>query len=275
MAEPDGAPSPDASALAALLVDRSPNGVLVTGPEGAIAMVNPALVEMVPLVPDPLGRRPFEAVPLKVLADALDPSRDDELEFALLSGNRDLLVRVFGMGPHGGRVAILQDVTRLRQAERYRSEFVANVSHELRTPATAITGYAETLLEDRDSLDPYVVEMVEVIQRNAHRLTALFEDLLTLARLDALHGPLPMEPVALGPAVGEAIDKMQPVAADKQIHFEVLLPADIRVRGNREALGQILGNLVSNAVKYSYDSGVVTVRAPKGVVGVTCPPVMP
>jgi len=251
----------DAAALASILVDRSPNGVMVTGPDGRIAMVNPALVEMVPLVPDPLGRLPFEAVPLQVLAEALDPAREDELEFPLVSGNRDLLVRVLGLGPAGGRVAILQDVTRLRQADRYRSEFVANVSHELRTPATAIAGYAETLLEDRDSLDPYVVDMVEVIYRNARRLTALFEDLLTLARLDARQGPLPMGSLALGPVLTEAIDKMQVLAAEKQIHFEVFLPSDVRVRGNRDAMGHIMSNLVSNAVKYSFDGGAVTVRA--------------
>jgi two-component system phosphate regulon sensor histidine kinase PhoR len=149
----------------------------------------------------------------------------------------------------------------LRRAEQYRNEFVANVSHELRTPTTAIVGYAETLLDDRETLDPYVVDMVEVIHRNARRLNLLFEDLLTLSRLDARDGPLPMNSVGLLPIVMEAMDKMRPQAESKRIHFEVLVEEDMRVHGNRDALGHIISNLVSNAVKYSFDGGVVTIRA--------------
>jgi two-component system phosphate regulon sensor histidine kinase PhoR len=200
-------------------------------------------------------------VPNQELADALELGRTDEVEFTLVSGNRDLYIRVAPLKPGGGRLALVQDVTSLRRAEQYRSEFVANVSHELRTPATAIVGYAETLLEDRDSLDPYVVDMVEVIFRNARRLNLLFEDLLTLSRLDAREGPLPMDSVRILPIVNEAMDKLRPQAEAKKLHFEILVSEDMKVHGNRDALGHVIGNLMSNAVKYSFDAGVVTVRA--------------
>ena len=245
--------------LAVQLVERSPNGVLVTYPDGRIRMLNPAVREMLPVVPDALGRMVLEAIPMPPLAESLSPQRDDEVEFAVRSGRRDLLIRVVPLGPGLGRLAILQDVTSLRRAEQYRREFVANVSHELRTPATAIVGYAETLLEDRDHLDPMVVEMVEVIQRNARRLNDLFEDLLRLARLDAQEGPLPLEALHLLPLITEAIEKLRVHANQRSISFQVEVPGDLKGLVNREAVGQVILNLVGNAIKYSYDGGLVSV----------------
>jgi two-component system, OmpR family, phosphate regulon sensor histidine kinase PhoR len=247
--------------LAKALVQRSPNGVLVTDADGRVRVVNPALAQTIPLVPNAIGRLVGDVIPVEDLVEAMDPTREDEVELTFRSGNRDLLVRVVSLGDDHGRLAIVQDVTSLIQAERYRAEFVGNVSHELRTPATAIAGYAETLLDDRDTLDPSVVDMVEVIYRNARRLTALFDDLLTLTRLDAQQGQLPMTDVELASAIAEAIDKAAPVADAKRVHVEVLLPTGIKVWANRDALAHIMANLVNNAIKYSHDDGVVTVRA--------------
>ena len=255
----------DDRALAEILVARSPNGVLVTAADGRIRMVNPRLAQMVPLVPGAIGRMPIAAIPSERLAEALESGREGEEEFPMRSGNRDLLVRVVNMGPGRGRLAILQDVTRLSNVERQKSEFVANVSHELRTPATAIAGYAETLLADRAELDPYVVEMVEVIHRNAQRLTELFEDLLHLSRIEAREGALALVPLHLGPICAEAVDKVRVLAEERRVTFQSFVAPELRIMGDREALGHVIGNLVSNAVKYSYEDGIVTVRAyPRG-----------
>jgi two-component system phosphate regulon sensor histidine kinase PhoR len=247
--------------LAEALLERSPNGILVTGPDGRLVVVNPAVHAILPVVPDAVGRHPLEAVPVPALADALEIGRTDEVEFTFKSGHRYLLVKVVPLVPGPGRLAILQDVTRLKEAEDYRREFVANVSHELRTPATSIAGYAETLLEERDSLDPQVAEMIDVIYRNALRLTHLFDDLLHLSRIDAHEGPLEMEAISLDAVVRESVDKQRARAEDKQISFQTFVPEGLCAHSNREALGHIVGNLVENAVKYSFDGGLVTVRA--------------
>ena len=247
--------------LAEALLERSPNGIIVTGPDGRLAIVNPAVHDMLPLVPDAVGRRPLDAVPVPALAEALDSRRFDEVEFTFESGHRYLLVKVIPLDPAPGRLAILQDVTRLREAEDYRREFVANVSHELRTPATSIAGYAETLLEDRADLDPMVADMIDIIYRNAQRLTHLFDDLLHLARIDAREGPLEMDSVGLDGVVKESVDKQRARAEDKDISFQTFVPDGLCAYTNREALGHILGNLVENAVKYSNDGGLVTIRA--------------
>lgn len=247
--------------LAEVLLERSPNGIIVSGPDGKLAVVNPAVHAILPMVPDAVGRPPMEAIPVPELADALDVRRTDEVEFTFESGHRYLLVKIVSLEPGPGRLAILQDVTRLKDAEGYRREFVANVSHELRTPATSIAGYAETLLEERDALDPMVADMIDVIHRNAQRLTHLFDDLLHLARIDAHEGPLEMEAVALDGIVRESVDKQRARAEDKEISFQTFVPDGLCCHSNRDALGHIIGNLVENAVKYSFDGGIVTVRA--------------
>ncbi|MCK6505351.1 ATP-binding protein [Myxococcota bacterium] len=263
--EPGPEPSPGGgSSLADALVEASPNGVLVADGAGRLVRLNPACARLLPLLGDPLGRRATEAVLVPELAAVLEPGRDTRDELVITVGHRELLVRAVpladGCGGHG-RLLLVEDVTRLRQAERHRSEFVANVSHELRTPATAIAGYAETLLEDRDTLDPPVARMVEVIHRNARRLTELFDDLLYLSRLDAEEGPLPLAPVLVAPVVTECLDKVQAAAADKEVTLQTFGLDGVRVLANREALGHVVGNLVENAVKYSHQGGVVTVGA--------------
>ena len=259
---------PSDAVLAEMLVRQSPNGVMVTDVRGRVRMVNPALGRMVPLVPDPRGRMPIEVCPIERMADALSPDRHDDVEFTIKVGNRDLLIRTVSLEIAGhGRLALVEDVTSLRRAERYRSEFVANVSHELRTPATAIAGYAETLL-DEEGLDPMVKDMVEVIYRNAQRLTSIFEDLLILSRIEQRQGPLPMQNVSLLGVAKEGVDKMRVLAEERGIEFQVFVEADQHAWANRDALSHVVGNLVSNAVKYSYEGGIVTVRASVRTAGV-------
>ncbi len=267
------APGPDsvspetrAFGLADVLIDVTPNGVLVTGPDGRLLRINPASLSLLPMVGEPLGRPVGEALMVPAVVEALDPARAERMEFVIAVGNRELFVRAQALGegqvPGGrGRLAIIEDITRLRRAEKTRSEFVANVSHELRTPATSIAGYAETLLEEGDRLDPQVARMVGVIHRNAQRLTALFDELLYLSRIDAREGPLPVSSVALEPVVAECLDKMASPAADKDVTLQTFGLAGARVVANREALGHIVQNLVENAIKYSHQGGVVTVGA--------------
>lgn len=247
--------------LTAILVSRTPNGVLVTDASGVLQIVNPAVREMIPIIDDAVGRTPAEAIPIPDIADRFADEEQESPEVAVQHGSRDLLVRSVALAPQGGRLVILQDVTRFGQEERNRSEFVASVSHELRTPTTSIVGYAETLMEEGERMEPELRSMVEVIHRNALRLTALFEDLLSLARLDNRATPLPLRPVRVAAIISELIDKWRPAAQEKGISFQTAIPRGIKVQGNYQALIHLVGNLVENAVKYSHENGVVTVRS--------------
>ena len=245
--------------IAEVLIERSPNGIMMTTADGRIAAVNPAVHELLPIVPGAVGRLPIQAVPIERLADALDPAVSEEVEFHFESGHRTLLVKVISLD--GGRLAILQDVTLFAQAESHRREFVANVSHELRTPATSIAGYAETLLEDTSSMDEFTLEMIQVIHRNAQRLIALFDDLLHLSRIDAQEEAMPLTDLNLSSVIKEAFDKGRARADEKDITLQSFVDEGLHVLSNRDALGHIFGNLVENAIKYSNNGGMVSVRA--------------
>jgi len=250
--------STEERSITEILVEASPNGVMVTDKNGRIQMLNPSFRSMIPVVPDAIGRTPQHAVPLPILADALSPDQALPVEFTIQHGSRDLLIRVVALKSHG-RLTLIQDISRLKQAERYRSDFVSSVSHELRNPTTSIVGYSETLLEEE--LEPLHRDMVETIHRNAMRLSNLFEDLLSLARLDARNEPMALRPIRLATVVTEVIDKWSLLAQEREVTFQTLVDRDIWVEGSQRALIHIIGNLVENAVKYSHQSGVVTVRA--------------
>jgi len=245
--------------LAEILVEQSPNGILVTDPDGRIRVVNPAVRQMIPLVHDPVGRVPEEVIPIPQIARALNPDVQEDDEFAVRHGNHDLLVRAVGLRPGRGRLVIVQDISRFVQEERTRAEFVANVSHELRTPTTSIVGYSESLLDE--PLDEEHRSMVEVIHRNALRLTALFEDLLALSRLEAESHEMQMGLVEVDGVISEVVDKWRPAADEKRITLQAVIPPGMKVRGNVKAMVHLVGNLVENAVKYSHEDGLVTIRS--------------
>src|SRR5438270_6578341 len=105
--------------------------------------------------------------------------------------------RTFGMTsaplPDGGAVCVLRDTTDIARVEKTRRDFIANVSHELRTPLTSLMGYTETLLDEQGEGKQH--EFLEIIRRNAQRMSRLTEDLLTLARVES--GEYALEPTAV------------------------------------------------------------------------------
>ena len=160
-----------------------------------------------------------------------------------------------------GAVLVLYDISELRRLERARRDFVANISHEFKTPLTAIQGFAETLLagaaDDVQNRDRFL----EIIRTNALRLGRLTDDLLRLSQIEA--GQLPMEARAV--KVSEFIDPCLETArlgaAPKWITLEVDYDRNLAVKGDLNALQEILQNLLDNAVRYTLPSGRITVTA--------------
>src|SRR5258705_3727045 len=97
----------------------------------------------------------------------------------------------------GGAVAVFHDITRLKQLENIRKEFVANVSHELRTPLSIIKGYVETLLDEQPPDAVTSQQFLDTIQRHTRRLEALIDDLLSCAELESQQARLVLTPVSL------------------------------------------------------------------------------
>jgi len=153
--------------------------------------------------------------------------------------------------PGGGAVAVLRDLTETERMEKSRRDFIANVSHELRTPLTSIQGYTETLL-DSPLADNHVREFLEIIRKNAARMTRLTEDLLTLARVESGEQRFGIERVSAEELLQDALESFREVARSYGVELVVenSVPAG-HVNADREAIHQIFSNLIENALKYA------------------------
>jgi two-component system, OmpR family, phosphate regulon sensor histidine kinase PhoR len=168
--------------------------------------------------------------------------------------------------PGGAVVAVLRDLTEAERAEKTRRDFIANVSHELRTPLTSIQGYTETLLDGGDN--NHSREFLEIIRKNAVRMSRLTEDLLTLARVESGEQRFDMQEVAPGELLREAAQSFRERAltADTDLSIEDDAPGS--VSADREAIHQVFANLMDNAVKYGASGGRIVVGARAGRKGV-------
>ncbi|MGI8770314.1 MAG: ATP-binding protein [Acidobacteriaceae bacterium] len=165
-----------------------------------------------------------------------------------------------GPMPGGGAVVVLHDVTEIERAETTRRDFVANVSHELRTPLTSISGYVETLLDDK-GLRPVSREFLTVIQKNASRMSRLTEDLLTLARVESGDFKLRLQTISARALVEDAMESLMPVVQDAGMMIEQGETADDVVQADPDALQQVFGNLIENATKYGRSGGRIRMGA--------------
>jgi two-component system phosphate regulon sensor histidine kinase PhoR len=162
--------------------------------------------------------------------------------------------------PGGGAVAVLRDLTETERVEKTRRDFIANVSHELRTPLTSIQGYTETLL-DSSPENNHSRDFLEIIRKNATRMSRLTEDLLTLARVESGEQRFDAQPVPPGELLQEAVQSFRELARAHGIELQVEDSAPDSVIADREAIHQVFSNLIDNALKYAEASGRVVVGA--------------
>lgn len=158
-----------------------------------------------------------------------------------------------------GTLVVLNDVTRLRNLDNVRREFVANVSHEIKTPLTAIKGFVETLIHGPVDSEEERNRFLGIIKKHTDRLGAIIADLLSLARLEQKDGvdAALFEPKRLKDIIETAIQIIKNKAEEKQIGFDLTLDPSICVSVDGTLMEQAIVNLLDNAVKYSPVSGRV------------------
>jgi len=242
---------------AVLVVDRS--GTVTSISRGAedLLAVDAALTRGKPLA---------DGLPWPQLAEAVAGCLQDgdgrafEGSFGDVTPARALAVNASAYSIDGrvdGVVVVLSDLSRLRQLEEYRRDFVANVSHELKTPLAAIQGFVETLVDDPAIAADTRQRFLQKIARQTERLSMLVGDLLVLSRLDEDRGiRAAVEPCDLVAVVRQSLRDLQLLGEGKGLQFTVALPAvPVPVRAEAELLRQVVDNLVDNAIKYTPAGG--------------------
>ena len=152
--------------------------------------------------------------------------------------------------PSGGALAVLHDVTRIEAAEKSRRDFIANVSHELRTPLTSIQGYVETLIEEPTPGAETNREFLGIILKNTTRMNRLTEDLLALAGVEGPDYKLALQPMRASALVKDAVDGLGGLVVDSGVKLESAGAPDCMVMADPDAMNQVFGNLIENALKY-------------------------
>jgi len=252
-----------------VLFDSMTEGLLLLDETGRIQLANRAFAGLFGVTNDVHHKTIIEALRLHELSGLVDQlgveKHSVEHELRLSSPEERWLqvngAAIFnGSSQRHGTILVFHDLTRLKQLESARKEFVANVSHELRTPLSLIKGYVETLLDGAKDNPQVAAKFLQTIERNADRLKLLIEDLLTISELESGRVKPNLQIVALRPAVDKVIDDLKVRAGAKNMNMFNRAP-ELSLRADSNRLEQVLGNLIDNAIKYGQPNGNVTVDA--------------
>src|SRR6202142_853673 len=256
----------DAKAQQQVLFNSMLEGLLLLDRNRRIYLANRAFKNLFGLKTELRGKTIMEALRVHELAALVERVEKDgqvfdyELKLPELS-ERWLQVNAAAIfnsaGEREGTILVFHDLTRLKQLERTREEFVANVSHELRTPLSLIKGYVETLLDGARSNPEVAERFLRIIERNAQRLDLLIQDLLAISALESGSITLSLQPVELQPLVEKVFFDLKARAEEKDVKLVNQLN-DLIAVADAHRLEQVFANLVDNAIKYGRTRGNVT-----------------
>ena len=248
------------------------DGVLVLDSQDKIEASNEAFKDIFGVkYRDIIGKTPVEAFRNIELQNALDRFKETGMpvsqEVVLEDGEQIILdinvSSIHGL-PNGEEktMVVFHDFTRLKKLEKMRVDFVANITHEIKTPLTAILGFIETLQEGAIEEKETARKFLETIYRHAGRLNRLVEDLLTISDIELGEMKFFFESVSLSGVVENVLPVIESKAVEKGLVIDKNIPEELSpVRADRDRLAQILLNVLDNAVKFTPESGKVSITA--------------
>lgn len=193
------------------------------------------------------------------VADARAQLAAAQSEFRALTKNLDQIVKQRTRALAASEAELRHKHAELQRHSKLKAEFISIVAHELRTPLTSIVGYLDLFGEHRFGEIPVqMVRPLGAVRRNAHRLRRLVDEMLDVSRIEAGRMLLRRTPVDLGEVVLDVATELAPLAQARQQHVETRIEPHHALSGDRDKLYQVVVNLVSNAIRYSYDGGMIT-----------------
>ena len=159
-----------------------------------------------------------------------------------------------------GIVVVLQDITEAKKLDDMRKEFVANVSHELRTPLTTVKSYTETLIDGAVDDKEIAMEFLGIINNEADRMSFLVRDLLQLSRFDNKQIILSVSEIDLNAYMNDVVkqNKIHADAKEQNLYF-IPYPKYVIIQGDRDRIGQVVNNIITNAIKYSLNKAEIKI----------------
>lgn len=268
----------EAEALRAL-VDSAVTPLFALDTEGRLVFANRALAELLGVSPEVLiGKTPPELV--EIMGEALENASAYAKRVAALAGDPDTVSaevveyhtdkRLFFKEisqpirrPDGtllGRLFLYLDVTREKELDQTKTEFISIASHELRTPMTSIKGSLDLLLGGfAGTVSEETRELLVIAQSGCDRLIRLINDILDLSKIEARRMQLRLQPMSLFDSVQRSMRTIKSYADSFQVKLAIDSPAPLPdFIGDRDRIDQVITNLLGNAVKFSPSGGIVT-----------------
>jgi len=258
------------------IVHNMTDGLVVVDPQGKILMVNPAAEALLGVSTQDIGKQIKDVVKdehLLALVKNLHTQKKEVIakDVELFSPNESTM-RVLRAssavvedqnGKTVGMVAILNDITKQKEVERLKSDFVAKVSHEIRTPLIAMEKSLSLILSKTTGpLSEEQDKFLAITDRNLKRLSALINDLLDLSKLEAGKVTLVREPVVIEKVIEEPILVFRNWAETKSIKIDKKIQEGLpQANIDANKIIQVINNLLGNAIKFTPDNGTITVEA--------------
>ena len=262
------------------VLDSIADGVIVVDPELRLLMINPVAADIFNLAyPQPSG--PFlsrlidNPSLLTLLRRALEDSPGKEaliyheIEAHPISSGRSIVCEalatalVSGQAAPHGAVVVLRDMTRQKELEESKTNFISMLSHELRTPLTAIRGFVDLILTgDSGEISPEQREYLNIVLDQSEQLRDLINALLEFAEMEAAEISLELHSVSLDKLVQKVLNKIEPLAEQRAITLQTHFPPDLSpLCADSERLERVLLNLLDNAIKFTPEGGQIKVSA--------------
>lgn len=250
------------------------DGVIATDRHGNVTIVNQMALNFLNTTEEAIVNKPIaEVLGLDELSQDLISSQK-EIVVTVNAGTRDemilhasfsLIKRVTGFV--SGSVCVLHDVTEQQKNENMQKQFVSNVSHELRTPLTSLSAYIDTLNQGAWKDPEIAPQFLKVTQEETQRMIRMINDLLSLSRMDRGTSKMELELVNLNDFVAHILNRFDMIVKNSENKGEKkytikreLGKQAIWVEIDTDKMMQVIDNIMNNAIKYSPDGGVITVR---------------
>jgi len=249
--------------------------IIVTNASGEIVLANPAASRLFMIKGARKGAIPVDQIDLPEVRELFERAHarqrgiyKEELTVMTPKGERVFKVTAVPVTKgelFDGTVLVINDITRLRNLERTRRDFVSSVSHELRTPLASIKGYTETLLEGAINDPENATAFLNIIHQESEQLTALINDVLDLSRIESGKIFYSFEPLEIRPQLEKTVALFEQVASRKGVRIELNVPEGLpAVNADKNYFDIVMRNLIDNAIKYvDANRGRVTVSAYK------------
>ena len=249
------------------IFEHMADGVMAFNKQGVLVHVNSACYDMIGATSmGPNFEQVFENIGLDVnFEELLAGKHYEHVDQILTLGDRYLKMHfdayLNAKKETDGLVVVIQDVTKQQKLDQMRKEFVANVSHELRTPLTTVKSYTETLIDGAIDERETAMHFLSVMEKEADRMTALVQDLLELSRIDNKQIQLEFIAINLKPLLEEVLEAQYIHITKKghQLKVSYDKSKEYWIEGDLSRIRQILHNILSNAIKYSPESGILSV----------------